>query len=65
MIGELYHIGFEKENYDPNFCAVRLSHDLIYRYFFTNLMTPSHASVPRIADTSEYARKGKVKGSES
>jgi hypothetical protein len=36
-----------------------------YKYFFTNLITPSHASVPRIAATNEYAPKGKAKGSES
>lgn len=44
---------------------MRLSHNEIYKYFFTNLIILSKASVPRIVDTSEYAKKGKVKGSES
>jgi hypothetical protein len=65
VIRQLYHIGFEKENSDPNFRTVRLSHALIHKYFLTNLITPSQVSVPRTAAMNEYAPKGKVKGSES
>ena len=46
-------------------CSVRFSHKLIYKYFFTNLITPSQASVPRIAATNEYAANGTLKGIES